>query len=103
MPQNPPSPPLTGLATSLNPVDDIIAKRTAINQTMSGGAASRPTTGPQMPVMGHQLSTKVPDDPQGMLAALKKAGYTGSRTEDINLSDEKWSMDELLRRAAAIR
>jgi hypothetical protein len=37
-------------------------------------------------------------DPQGMLAALKAAGYTGQRTGDINLPDEPQSIDELTQR-----
>ena len=107
-----PAPAVQGLQQAAMTPEELIQQRQAINQAVSGDTPAQPIPiKPRVTAQGHGLTTRVPDvfanlrntyDPQGMIAALKAAGYTGMRTADIPLPDEI-DFNSLMLRANAIR
>lgn len=73
----------------------LLQRQQELDTAQQAAAGSLPTT-PQAPFKSGSFAwpSNIPD-PAGLMALLKRLGYTGSRTEDIELKPEAQSVDEL--------
>ena len=102
MPNGQATPPMRGLQAA-GPEEGLINQRLGINQAMSGGQPpmlQTPPPRPPAPPGGLQMNPGIPD-PAGMLRALQQSGYTGQRTEDIQLPDDT-GLDSITARIDAL-